>query len=102
MVNEQLELDMDYPIDDTDNTTNVKLVELLERILDSQDLFSGRLWTIKDIAHYIASSERTAQRVMNADGAPEPVIIPTSRGTELARRWVPDHVMRYLKIKAEP
>lgn len=97
-VGEQLELPMDYPISDTDTATNVKLVELIEQLLDSQDLFSGKLWSTKDVAHFLGTSERTAQRILRSDDAPAPVVIPTSKGTALARRWVPDHIIRYFKM----
>lgn len=74
-------------------TLQAYLERIEERLENSKD--TSRLWTLADVAGYMAVSEMTARRIMSHSVAPKPVRLPTRKDSSTTPRWVAQEVIEF-------
>jgi predicted DNA-binding transcriptional regulator AlpA len=61
------------------------------------------LWTIANVAAYLVVSDASAERMVNAEGFPAPVILPSvGRGERKLKRWIPADVIAWVESRRKP
>lgn len=72
-----------------------KLLAKLDLLLETQTPLGDRLWTVSDVAIYLATSEPTARRILARPNAPRPIRLPTSDEHKLPARYRPEDIKAF-------